>query len=338
MAFFIPWQILLAQEYPLKAVKRWPHIWVPRAICIYLRKDKMDKSVLHQSLLALRKFGFYSSGILTSKLPKTFLRRLFKHIQAEIDVSDFDGDMAMRLDLSEHMQRRIFWMGYYNSDIACILDEFLSDNMTVLDIGANIGEVTLLAAKKVGQNGQVYAFEPMDNLTNKLSFHVQKNQLSQVYLQNCALGNKCDSKVPIYFGKKESESNDGLGSLYRTQGTESPAQYIKLTTMDVWVAEHPQITNIDLVKIDIEGAELSCLQGGLKTLSKFKPKIIIEIQNFSSGQAGYKATDIIDLLAELGYEFYRIESAGKLISINRSSLLEFQNVLCIHNQDTNKPR
>lgn len=298
----------------------------------------MSNIILNKSLLGLRQLGLIFSNLTGSKLPKTILRRLFRYVQSDVMVTNFDGDLAISLNLSEHMQRRIFWMGYYNEEIASALNQYLTPNMVVLDIGANIGEITLLAAKRVKTHGQIYAFEPMDTIANKLAQHVELNHFTQVEIHRCALGNELNNQMPIYSscGQENNDKNEGLGSLYNKDSQEQPIQYVKLTTMDIWVTQKPEIHTIDLIKIDIEGAELACLQGAKETLKKFKPKIIIEIQDFSAERAGYKATDIIDLLSELGYEFFRIEKAGTLVSITRTDLLDFQNVLCIHYEDSKK--
>ena len=297
----------------------------------------MSGIALNKSLLVLRQLGFIFSNVIGSKLPKTILRRLFRYAQSDVLVKNFDGDLTISLNLSEHMQRRIFWMGYYSEDIVSVLNQYLVPNMVVLDIGANIGEISLLAAKRVGTHGWVYAFEPMDNIANKLTQHIELNHFTQVEIHRCALGNESNNQMPIYSscGQQVKDKHEGLGSLYCKDNQEQPIQYVELITMDIWVTQHSDIHRIDLIKIDIEGAELACLQGAKETLKNFKPKIIIEIQDFSAERADYKATDIIDLLSELGYEFFRIEKAGKLISITRADLLDFQNVLCIHHEDTN---
>ncbi|HIG47912.1 MAG TPA: phosphoglycerate mutase (2,3-diphosphoglycerate-independent), partial [candidate division Zixibacteria bacterium] len=66
-------------------------------------------------------------------------------------VPDFDGTYLVRLRLSEHMQRRIFWMGYYSTDIVALLKMTLRPGMVVVDVGANIGEIAMVAARCVGR-------------------------------------------------------------------------------------------------------------------------------------------------------------------------------------------
>lgn len=289
----------------------------------------MTKNNIENKFLLLRKVGLQLSTITHTKIPRTLLRRIFRFSRTNVTIQDFDGDITMELLLSEHMQRRIFWMGYYNEDIAFLLDKILKPGMTVLDVGANIGEVALLAAKRVGPEGKVFAFEPIDAIAEKLKRHVEINNFDQIHVESCALGDAVDDNRPIYAscGQTGTDPNNGLGSLYGSKG-EQPLQHIHMTTLDTWLQEHPSIQRIDVIKIDIEGAELACLTGAKKCLQRFKPSIIVEIQDFSSARAGYQPADILDFLSGFGYTFDQIGRHGTLTPLSSDTLRDFQNVLC----------
>lgn len=279
--------------------------------------------------LPLRKLGFLLSSATNTKLPKAILRRLFRHAHATVTVTDFDGDLIMDLQLSEHMQRRIFWMGYYSENIACLLNTLLKPGMTVLDVGANIGEISLLSAKRVGAQGKVFAFEPIDAVAQQLAHHVQMNHFKQVRIEPFALGDAVEDNKPIYAscGQESDDEHNGLGSLYGSEGA-TPLQNIQMTTLDVWLQARPDVQHIDLIKIDIEGAELPCLRGAKECLRRLKPKIIVEIQDFSAARAGYRPADILDFLSDLGYAFHQIGLNGSLTPLMSTNLRDFQNVLC----------
>lgn len=277
----------------------------------------------------LRKTGFLLSEKIHSNLPKSILRRLFRHAKITARVSNFDGNLTMSLLLSEHMQRRIFWMGYYSQDIARLLNHLLKPGMVVLDVGANIGEITLLAAQRVGPEGRVFSFEPMDEISKQLEWHVKINDFHQVSIEKIALGDSIADNIPIYLscGQVAEDENGGLGSLYGGGQGENPIQHISMTTLDDWQSKQ-HLERIDLIKIDIEGAELACLKGAKKSIQQYKPKIIIEIQDFSSARAGYKSSDILYFLSALNYEFHKIGKGGALTLLTKSSLEDFQNVFC----------
>lgn len=284
----------------------------------------------NKTFLLLRRIGFDLSSAARTRIPKIILRRLFRHARINALVTDFDGDITMKLSLSEHMQRRIFWMGYYNENIANLLNTLLKPGMTMLDIGANIGEIALLAAKRVGKQGKIFAFEPVDAIARQLEWHVEVNDFSQISVESCALGDTVDDDRAIYAscGQEVNDSNNGLGSLYGREG-ETPLQRIHMTTLDAWLQAHPAIAGIDLIKIDIEGAELACLHGAKECLQRFRPKIIVEIQDFSATRAGYRPADILDFLSNYGYSFHLIGFNGILTPLTAANLRDFQNVLCI---------
>lgn len=280
--------------------------------------------------LALRRIGQLCSCNGQFPLIQSLLRRLFKPSHSEVEVHDFDGDLTMRLRLGEHMQRRTFWMGYYSREIIGLMKRRLSAGMVVLDIGANVGEITLIAAKAVGPTGKVFSFEPIAEIADRLEWHVRANHFRHVTVVREALAAKKADNVPIYRQPDSSRADDngGLGSLYAATRNTSPTQFIRVNTLDAWLEEHP-VDRIDLIKIDIEGAELPCLQGADRTLTRFDPAIIIEIQDHSAARAGYRQSDILVHLARLGYAFWKIERGSELTPLDITSLSEYQNVLCL---------
>lgn len=290
----------------------------------------MFSPLLVKYLLLMRAIGFKLSPPGFPNFSRSLLRRFFRFSKSVVKVDDFAGRYQLELRLSEHMQRRIFWMGFYNDEIAILLARILKPGMTVFDIGANIGEVTFIAVKHVGAGGQVFSFEPVDKIADQLTRHVELNNIKNVFVERYALGESISNDVPIYSssGQIAEESNEGLGSIFAGDSREVPLQSIRMTTMDFWLGMHPEV-HVDLIKIDIEGAELACLRGAVNTLMRMRPLIIVEVQDFSSSRAGYKASEILELLAGLNYEFQRIGRNGNLTPIRASELQDFQNVLCM---------
>ncbi|MGH8223107.1 MAG: FkbM family methyltransferase [Woeseiaceae bacterium] len=247
-------------------------------------------------------------------------------------MTDFDGDLMARLALDERMQSQIFWFGYCNRDICAVLRRILKKGMTVIDAGANIGEVTLVAAKAVGPEGMVFAFEPVGRIADHLANHVRMNGLSQVSTIRCALADKVDRK-PIFKAAErfyDGSIHDGLGTLFSSAQRSVATEEVLLTTLDVFVRE-ANVQRLDLIKLDVEGAELAALQGAAETLERFRPYLIIEVQQDTARAAGYEAADILRLLRPLGYVFDIIGRNGRLHSVDESTLGRFQNVLCTPN-------
>ena len=264
-------------------------------------------------------------------LPQILLRRCFRFARGKVRIPDFDGNLSIDLTLSEHMERRIFWMGYYNREIVALLDLLLREGMVVVDVGANIGEISMVSANRVGVSGRVFAFEPIDDIADEFQANITRNQLPQVTLVRCGVSDVIESNVPIYASCGQRDQDDehrGLGSLFGEDAEVVPIQHISVTTLDAYFDDH-SADRVDLIKIDIEGAELHCLKGGARVLEKFKPMLIIEVQEQSAGAAKYRAVEILDFLMGFGYTFHRIGSGGRLTPIDASGLRAYQNILCM---------
>lgn len=262
---------------------------------------------------------------------QSMLRRLFRRARGRQTVRDFDGRFIMTLDLAEHMQRRMFWMGYYNLRLVSLLDHLLERGMTVIDVGANIGEISLVCANRVGSAGHVVALEPIAGIADELRLNVRRNGLQgivQVHQQGLA-GEAGRQAIYASCGQHDvNEVHQGLGSLHGTEGVDQRIGMVDITTLDELV-RRIGLSRLDFLKVDIEGGELPCLQGGIETLRRFLPIIAVEVQERSSLAAGYHSREILELLSPLGYRFYRLEARRRLVRIGVQDLRDYQDVICI---------
>jgi len=148
------------------------------------------------------------------------------------------------------------------------------DYQCVIDIGANIGITTLFFSQSASQ---VFAFEPNIDSFNLLVDNLKLNQISNVTPLNLGCGNKRMSKKLVKYSQNRSSDFILTNSFipYTDYGTES----IDLVNLDHFVNKQ-KVANIHLIKIDIEGYELSVLAGSTKTLRIFKPVVILEMNSF----------------------------------------------------------
>lgn len=285
---------------------------------------------MNQNMLRfLRKITLKIKSLPGSVVVLAWLRHCFIKKSLSIGVDDFDDDLSMNLRLNEHMQSKIFWYGFYNRDVLVVIRNLLEHGMTVIDVGANIGEVSLVAAKMVGPSGHVYAFEPLPEVADKLSENIKLNNFAQICIQKIGLSDEAGDKE-IYRASSafyDSSMNDGLATLYPSENRGEKAGVISLVTLDDF-CEQADIKQLNLIKIDIEGAELPALRGGMETLRRFMPYIIVEVQQEAANQAGYNDVDILAFLQPMGYRFDVIGRKGQLHPVDASSLGQFQNILC----------
>jgi len=198
--------------------------------------------------------------------------------------------------------------------------KFLKPGMVFFDVGANLGQYTLLAAQRVGIEGQVHSFEPSPRMFAELEFNVALNNFTDICVLNrVAVSDKPGTaKLSRYEPGKEVFGS--LGSHTRKEGAIIGYYDIETITLDEYVVK-TGISHIDLIKMDIEGAEFLALRGGERILSGTEaPAIILEMADINTVGFGYKATKIWDYLEMLGYRMYCIDKHGRISGLAKQPL------------------
>jgi len=176
-----------------------------------------------------------------------------------------------------------------------ILDE-LSEGMICIDIGSNIGYYALLESKKIGKNGNVLAIEPSPENFSTLVYNIKLQNDQNINAFNFAIGDKND-EIEFLISKKSNwskvkDENDIIES-------EDKIIKIPLKTLNSFVKDN-QLEKIDLLRMDVEGYENNIIDGAIEVLTKFKPKIMVEIHKMIMGKK--KTREILEKLKKLNYE------------------------------------
>lgn len=156
----------------------------------------------------------------------------------------------------------------------------------VVDVGANIGEYSIMAAKMVGKKGKIIAFEPNPEAFWLLQENIKLNQLENIEAINKAVCSK-PGKIKIY---RNLETNT-MDSIKRTK-TGQDYYIAKSVTLDKALESRK---GINVIKIDVEGAEYAVIKGGMLTLKK-KPRVIVELHS------KILRNRVFSLMAESGYD------------------------------------
>jgi FkbM family methyltransferase len=269
----------------------------------------------------------YSHKIINN-LRKKYINQYQKQENSWIIINDFDGNLKFKLDPSSYIGSLIYWRGYHSVNEISLMKKILKQNMTFVDIGANQGEYTIFAAKRLIQ-GQVISFEPLSTSYNHLKENIKLNQFNNVMTYNFALS---DTKgyAKIYTSDDleiHSSFNEGLSSLYQSNYRNALLEKVEVEVFDrVW-KNHNNLS-LDIIKIDVEGSELPVLKGAINTIKKYKPLIILEINEETFQEAGYAKDELIIFLENLNYKFSLIKPKGKTEEINSSQIHKLCNILC----------
>lgn len=222
-------------------------------------------------------------------------------------INNFDRDIRIQVDISKTMGASLYWTGFHEFNEMRFLNTFLKPDMTFVDVGANQGEFTLFASKRV-PNGTVIAFEPMSLFYDRLVTNVALNKLDNVRCLRVGLSDT-SGEVPIYFNEDNALNHEGLASLFPLGEREGGKEVITLTTLDAVVNTHG-IDRVDFIKIDVEGSELPVLKGAESALRRFKPALMVELNDETASKAGYKVGDMVSWLQSLGYIPFQIAKRG----------------------------
>lgn len=273
------------------------------SISRFLRHSN-SKLILEQPwlLLKYRKLLF----LISTLLYKRWIRQ--PHSTQECLLTDIDGDISMKVDLSKVIGAAFYWIGFHEFTEWRYLHKFLKPDMVFFDVGSNQGEYALFAAKRLTR-GSVFAFEPVDVIYNRLEANLAFNSFTNVSIFKMGLS---DTKgvLPIYM-EDDSSANEGLATLFQSKVRGRFVQDIQLDTLDA-VVEQANLHRIDFIKVDIEGAELTMLRGARATLKRFRPHVMVEMNETTFTTAGYSAKDVLEYFKELNYHPFYITPSGTL--------------------------
>ncbi len=194
-------------------------------------------------------------------------------------------------------------LGTYERDQVEFLHNKISGGDVCLDVGAHVGYITLAMRNFCGENGAVYAFEPIVENCECIKKSVKKNAYKNVEVYSVALGDKPQQAEAHIFADSGMINLKDSGFVNYENGI-SGTFYIE--TFDNFAFKN-NINKLDFIKIDVEGYESKVLEGSKISVKKFMPKILLEIHN----EENY--TKCIGFLNELGYKQIR-ELSGKPIT------------------------
>ena len=212
--------------------------------------------------------------------------------------------MKVKVFLGDIIGCHIWHSGWYEPHFVDALKLYLTPEVTFFDLGANIGQYTLMSAPLVQE---VHSFEPFSGTYRLLKWNVQHNHLANVYLNELAISDQF-GEATIYEG---DATNTGSYSLRRS-ATSAERQYsIRTITLDEYVFGsdlHCRLKKI-VLKIDIEGAELKALQGAPKVLD-LNPVIFLEAIDEHQKKFGNSITDLTRFLQARGYALHSLSEKG----------------------------
>lgn len=197
--------------------------------------------------------------------------------------------------------------GAYEPQESALLLEAGQGAEVVFDVGANAGFYSLHWVSRLRPGGIIHAFEPVPSTYATLLRNVALNGLEKtVRTHEFALGD--ETKTATFFVPDVSGSV--AASLRNLHPEETSVEVtVRIETLDRFSTAE-SIARLDLMKIDVEGAELAVLKGGLQTIVKCKPLLFMELLRKWAAPFGYHPNDVIALLGGMGYRCCAVSAGG----------------------------
>ena len=198
--------------------------------------------------------------------------------------------------------RAICDSGYYEPDSVALFAALLEPGMDVVDVGANFGQYTLVASGIVGSNGSVHSFEPDPETFQWLRRNVMDNGLANVRLNQTALFRETAQKSLFLAEAHSVGSNSLAGDFWDYAGKTVEVSCI---AFDDYLRAN-RIAKVDLMKLDIEGAELDALRGAEGVLQHSKPILLLEFEEERQRAFGSSCAELAEFLRSHEYALFRV--------------------------------
>ncbi len=225
--------------------------------------------------------------------------------------------------------RSVFLTGFLDPNEFFWLAKVLRPGMKFIDAGANMGLYTIFAGRRIGPRGAVVAIEPSERDFSRLAAHVALNRLTNVTPIQLALSDHAGDAELLVAGEEHSGHNT-LGGFGYDSVPLWRKERVRVNRLDDVVADLG-LCQVDIIKMDIEGAELGALRGAAHLLAECRPALLLELSDRTLRHQGSHSGQIWDFLTERGYALYAFDPKTALPApAVRRAYFDSENIIAVH--------
>ncbi|WP_107433884.1 FkbM family methyltransferase [Streptomyces niveus] len=209
------------------------------------------------------------------------------------------------VDTRDLIQRYLYMFGVWEPHMTRWLQSRLGSGDTFLDVGANIGYYSVLAAQLVGDRGHVVAIEASSAFHQKLQQQARLNDARNIRTVNGAVSDERRTLIFVL----ASSSNMGANSIVPYDGPAESSFEVEAFPLGELLTPE-EISTARVIKIDVEGAEGSVVRGMIPLLDKLRPEceITVEVTPDRMAQLGDSAEELMQTMQEHGFHAYRLSN------------------------------
>ena len=238
------------------------------------------------------------------------------------------ADLLIAVWPGNEMSRVLFLTGTYEPNELIWMSEELTKGMTMIDVGAHVGLYSMVASRLVGELGVIIALEPSAREFQRLAFHVTLNNLQNIRCIQAAASDS-SGKASLRVAWEWNSGHNTLGKFFDHAVVTAREEGVRTQTIDALVAAQ-RLERVDLVKIDVEGHELKVLAGAVETLTRFRPRVLVEVFEETLRRQGASVEAVLARLQGLGYLLNEFSDlSGELVPLSRPVGTRSRNVVAL---------
>ncbi len=255
------------------------------------------------------------------KLARSVTRALLPRLRQPMQVPTRYG---FSLWIHPRWAPELYYLGFYESGTLHVLKNYLQPGDVFVDVGANVGLMTVYAARLVGPSGKVIAFEPVPELFDLLHRSIGSNQLTNVEVVRAAVGPQS--------GRLHLDVSGACPSATDRMSNDTIA--VAMISLDDYLEKACNVNRVKLLKVDVEGFEASVIRGACHLLqSKQAPLVCLEYSPKNCGSSLAAQEPLRQLMTLNDYRFFQLKGTKavgrRLVERSLSQLVEEDNVFAL---------
>jgi FkbM family methyltransferase len=197
----------------------------------------------------------------------------------------------------------------FEKEVIDLASKYIKPGDTVLDLGANFGQMSILLANMVGEKGKVHSFDADDWIYEIFNKNIEANNKTGIIIPHFGAVHNVAGETLI-FPDQNFEEFGTYGS-YGIDYNAKKGREVKTITIDSLNIQEP----IQFMKIDIQGGDLQALQGAVKTIEKNKMPILFEYEYHFEDKFNMCFQDYVDFVQSINYKFHKVISGHNFLII-----------------------